>query len=133
MARAPLIQVEGAREVRTAMRRMDDRLDGMKDVHQDAAEPVASEARELVPVRSGALRASIRTDRRANGANVLAGKRPVPYAGPIHFGWRGRNIEPQPFLYDAADRRAGEVRERYQRGVDDLIARYDRETPDRIL
>jgi len=33
---------------------------------------------------------------------VQAGRASVPYAGPIHWGWPARNIEPQPFLTDAA-------------------------------
>jgi hypothetical protein len=126
----PVVQVEGAREVRKAMKRMDKRLDDMKDVHQAAGEPVAEEARVLVPVDDGDLRGSIRLDRRAAGVAVLAGKRAIPYAGVIHFGWAAHGIEPDPFLYEAADARADEVRDRYAAGIADMVERYDRETPD---
>ena len=129
MARAPLVEVEGGPKLRRAFRKFDDRLDDLKDLHQRAAEPVADEARAIVPVLDGDLRSSIRQDRRAAGAAVLAGKRAIPYAGVIHFGWAAHGIEPDPFLYDAADRRAGEVRDRYAAGVADLVRTFDREAP----
>lgn len=130
MARSqPTVQIEGARELRKALKRTDDRLDDLKDLHKRAAEPVADEARELVPVAEGDLRDSIRQDRRAAGAAVLAGRRAVPYAGVIHFGWPAHGIEPDPFLYDAADHRAADVRAAYAAGVDDLLRKLDREMP----
>jgi len=48
-------------------------------------------AKERTPVRTGKLRAS---------GIVLEGavQFTVPYAAPIHWGWRARNISPQPFL-----------------------------------
>jgi hypothetical protein len=47
----------------------------------------------------------------------------------IHFGWPGHNIEPQPFLYDAIERRSGDVIVRYARGIDGLLERLDAELP----
>lgn len=126
------IQITGAREFRAALRQMDDRLDDLKDVYREIGEVVAAEARQLVPSRSGRLGASIRAARRASGARVIAGRASVPYAGPIHFGWpsrpnqsrgwRGGPIRPQPFLYDALDRRAGEGVDRFERFVADVVA-----------
>ena len=108
---------------------MEGRLDDLKDVHASAAELVASAARPLAPVRSGVLMDSIRTDRRAAGASVLAGRSRIPYAGVIHFGWPGHNIEPQPFLYEALDSRREEVAEQYEKAVADLVRKFDREAP----
>lgn len=124
------VEVEGGPELRRAFRKYGDRVDDLKDVHRDAAGIVEAEAETLVPVLTGTLRDTIRTSGTRSGAAVIAGRnRTVPYAGPIHFGWRVRNIEPQPFLYDALDRRRGEVIQRYQEGVDELIHRFDREAP----
>ncbi len=123
------VQVEGGPQLRKAFKKMGDRLDDLKDVHAAAGEIVASEARSIVPVRSGVLADSIRTDRRAAGASVLAGRSRVPYAGVIHFGWPAHNIEPQPFLYEALDRRRDEVADQYERAVDDLVRKFDREAP----
>lgn len=125
------VEVEGAPELRRAFRKLDGRLDDLSDVNRDAVRVVEDEAESLVHVLSGALRDSIRSRAgRRSGAVVAGGTRLVPYAGPIHFGWRIRNIEPQPFLYDALDHRAGEVVERYERGIDKLVRRFDSEAPD---
>lgn len=48
-------------------------------------------ARNRAPVRSGALRASGVAD----GMHVSF---TVPYSAPIHWGWKARNIKPNPFL-----------------------------------
>lgn len=127
--KAPAIQVEGARELRKALKTMDSRLDDLKDAHTAAAAPVLSEAQHLVPVEDGGLFGSLRTNRRAAGVDILAGSARIPYAGPIHFGWPARNIEPQPFLYDALDARADEVRAAYEAHIDGLVRRFDREAP----
>ena len=52
---------------------------------------------------------------------VRAGFARVPYAGPIHFGWRKRNIQPQPFLYEALDKRRNEVFDRYNKEVRNIL------------
>jgi hypothetical protein len=121
MARAggrPAVEIEGAKEVRRALKQMGDDLADLKDLHAEVGELVASEARSIAPHDSGDLSGSIRTARRAAGSFVLAGSRRVPYAGPIHFGWRARNIEPQPFLYEAIDSRRDAVIRRYREGID---------------
>lgn len=123
------IEIVGARELRSGLRKLGDRADDLKDVHQDAGELVAGTARELVDVVSGDLRDTIRTDRRKSGASVIAGRASVPYAGVNHFGWPARNIEPDPFLYDALDQRRDEVVDRYRRGVDELVRKFEIETP----
>jgi hypothetical protein len=53
-------------------------------------------ARARTPVRSGQLRAS----GRAQGMNVVY---TAPYAAPIHWGWKARNIKPNKFLYQGAE------------------------------
>lgn len=53
-------------------------------------------ARARTPVRSGQLRASSRSQ----GMDVVYA---APYAAPIHWGWKARNIEPNRFLYQGAE------------------------------
>ena len=125
----PGIEVEGGPQLRRAFKKLGDRASDLTQLHGDIGEIVEETAAELVPVASGELRDSIRHSKRKTGATVLAGRRSVPYAGPIHFGWRARNIEPQPFLYDALDKRRGEIAKRYADGIGDLVERFDREAP----
>jgi hypothetical protein len=129
MARAARIQVTGAKELRRALKAMEHDTGDLKDIHKAAAEIVIERARDLVPYVSGALAGTHRAARRATGAAVLAGRSSVPYAGPIHFGWAARNISPQPWLYDALDDRRDEVAARYEREIDGLVRKLDRETP----
>jgi len=125
------IEVEGGPQLRRALKKVDARADDLKAVHADIGELVADRAEDLVPRASGDLHDSIRSSRTARSATVSAGARLEPYAGPIHFGWRARNIEPQPFLYDALDDRRDEILQRYGEGVDDIVRAFDREAPDK--
>jgi len=97
----------------------------LKSFHADGAKIVEREAVTQVPVRTGALRQSIRSTGTLRDGVVRAGKARVPYAGPIHFGWTARNIRPQPFMYDALDARLPEVLEVFDDGIKKLIRKYN--------
>lgn len=107
-------RVEGLNKLLRALEQLDNEAkQQFKAVGKWAGEQVAKEARGIVPVRSGRLQKSIKASATGRGAVVRAGRTAVPYAGPIHFGWGRRNIFPQPFLYQAADRRFDEVVDQY--------------------
>ncbi len=107
-------EVEGINKLRRALVKLDaEAREDFKQAGFDAATIVAKEAQRLVPKRTGKLGKTIRAGRVVSGAKVSAGKKLVPYAGVIHFGWAKRNIRPQPFLYDAADNRVNEVMDTY--------------------
>ncbi len=126
---SPKVQVQGGAELRRALRRMGNDLSDLKAVHREAADKVVGEAKARVPVVSGELGASIRAGATKTRGYVAAGKKLVPYAGPIHFGWPARNIEAQPFLYDALDDRREQITTLYERRVGELVLRLDMETP----
>jgi hypothetical protein len=123
------------REIRRAMKDLSDssKVD-MKSTHRAVAEIVARQAKYEVPVRTGRLRSTIRTRSTLTQGRVVAGMGRVPYAGPIHFGWptrpdpskrwRGGPISPQPFIYEAADRRIDEVVDAYEQRIGELIRSY---------
>lgn len=127
------VEVTGAVELRKALKRMGGDLKDLTKVNREAADKVAAEARPRAPRLTGALAASVKARATQKAGRVEAGSnrlgRPVVYAGPIHFGWFRRNIDPQPFIYDALDARRDEVVSRYQRRVDELVTRVGRETP----
>jgi hypothetical protein len=124
------IEVEGAPQLRKAFKKLGGRSKDLSAIHGDIASDVADKAQQLVPYASGRLSRSIKGTKSASRAAVTAGQRLPPYAGPIHFGWRARNIEPQPFLYDALDSRRGEIAKRYADGIGELVKKFDREAPD---
>jgi HK97 gp10 family phage protein len=95
----------------------------IKAAGSEAGELVAGQARALAPVRSGALRNSIRVSKALNRVSVSAGNNgSVPYANPIHWGWFKRNIKPQPFFTKALGITRDEVYQNYYRSLDKLIA-----------
>lgn len=95
----------------------------IKAAGSSAGEIVANESRTLVPVRSGALRNSIRVSRALNKVSVNAGNNgKVPYANPIHWGWYKRHIRPNPFFIKALGITRDDVYKTYYAQLDRLIA-----------
>lgn len=123
------VEIEGHRELRRKINRITDDVDKqnakgeLKAMNLAAAEIVENRATELVPVRTGTLRDTIRAAGTQKYGRVRAGFARVPYAGPIHFGWAARNIRPNPFLYNALDDRRVEVFRSYEKQMSDLIRR----------
>ena len=63
----------------------------------DAASEAVEIAQSLVPVRTGALKASIAAEPLPNGAQILASR---PYAAAVELG--SLHTAPQPYLLPAA-------------------------------
>jgi HK97 gp10 family phage protein len=116
------IKVKGLRSSIKALQAIGVDAAEIKQAGNDAGEIVAREARNLVPVRSGNLRNSIRTSKALNKVSVSAGNNgKVPYANPIHWGWFKRNIKPQPFFIKALGITRDEVYQNYYRSINRLI------------
>lgn len=120
----PSIEVDGVKELRSALRKFEGGIADLKEAHAEAAAVVERRAGDLVPRLSGALAGTLRSTGQAKTGVVRAGRAGVPYAGVIHFGWPGHNIAPQPFLYDALDGRRQEVLDVYEKRIDGLIDKY---------
>ena len=123
MARSGGFKVDGLKELQKEIRRTEDveLKKQLRLANKEAAQVVADQAKVEVPRRSGRLARSIGTQASQTSASVKAGTAArVPYAGPIHFGWPKRNIRPQPFLYEAMDKRIGEVRRAYEKSLEKL-------------
>jgi len=114
-------EVEGLRELRKALKAAGDDLRDLREANRSVGEIVQHEAWRLVPVRTGQLQRTIRAAGAVGFAAVRSGTVRVPYAGPIHFGWAKRGIEPNPFLYDAADNRKAEVVETYWKSLGQIF------------
>lgn len=132
MAQQARIQVEGLKRLQRALKKAgaDDLLAMLKEANTEAALSVESAARPNVPTRTGRLVGSLRSSGTARAGVVRIGKARVPYAGPVMFGWpsrpdkgrrwRGGPIKPNPFLYDALDRRRAEVEALYLQRIERL-------------
>lgn len=114
----------------------DEAKSDIKDVNLEAARLVEKRAKQLVPVRSGALQQSIRSSGQLGKGVVRAGKASVPYANPIHWGWprpvrkwsKGRigggPITGTPFLTDALDDERRDIVKLYAEELERLARKY---------
>jgi HK97 gp10 family phage protein len=99
---------------------------------QEAGEIVAGRARSLVPVRTGALRATIKPRKVARKVVVSAGNNTrVPYANPIHWGWnydkvnlKAKNIRPRPFFTNALRTTRQQVYKTFFDSMEELFRKY---------
>jgi len=126
---AARVQVIGGPQMRRALKHMGADLADLSAINRQVGEMVLAASHDLVPRLSGDLDASQKLSVTRTRAQIVAGSRLVPYAGPIHFGWPAHNITPQPWLYDALDKRAGEVADAYEKRVAELVTRVGREGP----
>ena len=104
------IKVAGLKQAIKALQAIGVPAAEIKAAGSEAGELVAGQARALAPVKTGALRNSIRVSKTLNRVSVSAGNnKSVPYANPIHWGWFKRNIKPQPLFVKALGSTRDEV------------------------
>lgn len=98
----------------------------VKETVREAGRIVATKAVPEAPVRTGRLARSIRfkaTNR--DWSYVKAGTaRAVPYANPIHWGWRKHGIKPNPFLWRALAGSKDEVQRELMQNLEKAIAEW---------
>lgn len=121
MAKRAQVEVKGAKELRKQLKAAGDDLQDLKDTHKKIAQIVEFDALQLAPVVTGGLVGSIRASGTQSAAIVRAGRKSVPYAGPIHWGWPQRNITAQPFLIDAQAEKYEDWMREYTQLVDKAI------------
>lgn len=93
------VHVAGLRETTRAMEKAGVDVEELKDAMGAVAAEAADVMQGYVPVgRTGKLRGTVRGNRAKGRAIVTAGTARVPYAGPIQYGWRRRNIKPAQYV-----------------------------------
>jgi HK97 gp10 family phage protein len=131
------IKVAGLNEAIRNLRAMGVPSAEIGQASQQAGEVVANRARSLVPVRTGALRATIKAKKVARKVVVSAGNNTrVPYANPIHFGWnydrknnQAKNIRPRPFFSNALTGTRQQVYQIFFGNIEKLLQKYSNRTP----
>jgi hypothetical protein len=132
MAGVDGIKVQGLQDALKALKAIGTPTAEVSAAAQQAGEIVASMSRTLVPVRSGKLRATIKSKKQARKVLVSAGNNTtVPYANPIHWGWYydknnfvKKNIMPNPFFAKALGLTRQEVYENYFNSINKLFNKY---------
>jgi len=117
------VRVEGLREVVRGLQRAGVDIADLKETFSSIAREGARLASGFAPKRSGRLAGSVRGNKAKNKAVVIAGRARIPYAGPINYGWRKRNINPSQFMQRADADLAPRVVEMLEVGLDEAIRR----------
>ena len=94
-------KVEGLTQVVRALQELGLDVDDLKAAFSRIADEGAQAASGFAPKRTGRLASDVRGNRAKSKAVVTAGRASVPYAGPINYGWRARNISPSGFMQKA--------------------------------
>lgn len=92
-----------------------------KSINKGAAEIAAEATRTAAPKRSWALARSIRAGATQRAGIVRVGGKKVPYANPIHWGWKARNIKANPFASRAAQASEPGWSALYKKRVKDIL------------
>lgn len=121
MDRGPALQVEGGRELRASLKAAGADLGDLKAAHRAASTLVSAAAAGRAPRRTGTLAASLRPGATQTSALIRGGGARVPYGGPIHWGWPGHNIAPNPFISEAAQATEPTWVEAYRRDVAHIV------------
>lgn len=122
------VYIEGGPEFIRALRDAGADMKDMTAANKAASSTVANLARVLAPKRSGKLAAAIRAGGNQKIAYVNYGKKSVPYAGPIHWGWKARNIEANEYVSRAAQYSEPQWINAYRKRVDQIIEKVESST-----
>lgn len=121
MTGKPTIQVEGLNKVVRQLGKLGpDVKDELKSSNREMAEKLVGPVKSKAPVRTGDMRNSVRAGATQRSGVVRAGKKKVPYVGPIHFGWPARRIAPNPFMWEVLDSRRGQIEREYLDRITDI-------------
>jgi hypothetical protein len=118
-----VVQVQGARELRSSMKRAGEDLQQLKEAHAKVAAQVAPVARSLAPHGTGRLAGSGRPGASQRAAILRFGSKAIPYAGVQEWGWGRRNIPAQPYATRAARQTEPTWTLTYQAAVDQILSR----------
>lgn len=98
------LYVVGQRRFVQTMRKAGADLDDLKAVNRQAADIAAPAVRARVPRSTGKLASSVRAGATRRAGVIRAGRKSVPYAGVINYGWPGRHIQGRFFANEGVAR-----------------------------
>lgn len=119
-----VVAVSGERELRKRLRAVEGGMQKLKDEHRWIADFVLSKSSPGTPRRSGRLAGTGRASGTGTASVVRFGRgASVPYAGPVHYGWPARNIQPHPWVITAALGTERTWVAHYENTIRDLVER----------
>lgn len=119
------VRVEGLSRVVRDLQKTGADVADLKDVFAQIAAEGARLVEGFAPRRSGRLAGSVRGNKAKNKAVVFAGRARIPWAGPVNYGWKARNIKPAHFLARGDAALADKAPGMLEDGLTRLIERND--------
>lgn len=111
--------VVGQKRFVQTMRKAGADMKELKDVNRQAANIALPAVRTLTPRgKSGKLAASIRVGATQKAGVIRAGRKSVPYAGVINYGWPARRIKPRLFVNQGVASTEGAWQRLYKQFID---------------
>lgn len=125
MAEAVTVKVEGLKETLSALKKLGDNFEDLKDANAELSSTIATKASALAPRLTGALANTIKGNRANKRVQLKAGSARVPYAAVIEYGWPKRNIKAQSYLRRAALEDRNYIVETYEKNIKEVIKKYN--------
>jgi len=126
------IRLDGLNQLFSALKALGAPVEAIEEANKAAAVPVMRTAKNIAPVRTGALRNTVRIGPAKTNVRIRAGLKRVPYANPIHWGWFydknnfiTKNIRPNPFMSRALGYNRDEILMNYVKSMKKLIDKYE--------
>lgn len=111
--------VVGQKRFVQTMRKAGADMKELKDVNRQAADIALPAVRQLAPRgESGRLAGSIRVGATQKAGVIRAGRKSVPYAGVINYGWPARRIKPRLFVNNGVASTEGAWQRLYKQFID---------------
>lgn len=118
-------EVEGLKNLRRTIRQAGGDTKDLRNANLAAAQTIVPIAAGLAPKVTGRLAASIRAGATQKAGMVRAGRKLIPYANPVHWGWPKRNIEPNPWIASAAAANEELWLKVYEQHIDRILGKIE--------
>lgn len=116
------VAVVGLNSIIRELRKMGIDAQDLKSATNAASAVVLPAAIAATPVKTGKLQQTVKASKSPNKVVITAGNSvSVPYANPIHFGWRRKKIVGNPWLLQVRDSYGDEVANTYINELQKLI------------
>ena len=119
----PTIKVEGVRELRSALKRIDGNARDLSRAHKSVAGRVVPKIAALTRRRSGKLAGAWRPGGTAKAATA---RNPTLYAPVQEYGWPARGIEPTRAVETVIRTERDAIVRDYEAAIADIIDRHMR-------
>jgi Bacteriophage protein of unknown function (DUF646). len=111
--------VVGQKRFVQTMRKAGADMKELKDVNRQAADIALPAVRSLAPRgKTGRLVSSVRAGATQKAGVIRAGRKSVPYAGVINYGWPARRIKPRLFVNNGVASTEGAWQRLYKQFID---------------